>query len=478
MKHRDTPYRKGLAILCMAALPLALAGCFPSSSSDTTSDGGDDGDNGTPPPPPVEVAFKVDYGLADYVQPQWGDAVTITAFRPGQASYEFLASNTTHTGSNSFTPGGMACSVCHAGNAGNPPQVGAVYDEEDPVPADIETVDITLQAAYDADNFYLKASWDTARPGITHGIYTYRDGAWVVNSTALEPDTVVLEEGQVYAAEDRFGIMFMPAAKDVTVGASFHTAGCFVTCHADMDDMPEWPVDEPDTPKYLLSSGSGAYGSGTATDADVTAGTDDTFPDMWHFRGGRSAAIQTLTDGFVMASRANDDSPNFYATNAAADGGYMYDADWMAAYIEANFPDYAGETNVHAFPADLWDEALQNAPVLVVEGDGLNAVPFDAVTGNFQEGDILPRIRLTPQTGSRTDVMAYSGWENGTWTVVFQRARDTGNPDDHALNPADGYTFAFSVFQEHTQHRWHHVTFPVTLGTEGSAAAIQAHFNN
>jgi hypothetical protein len=351
-----------------------------------------------------------------------------------------------------------------------------VFDEEIPVP-DVNTVDINVQAAYDATNFYLKASWRTPRPGITHGISTYQGGAWVVNSVAMEPSTIPLPDGKVYAAEDRLGLMFMPASKDISAGGSFHRAGCFVTCHDDMDDMPDGAGGD----KYLVSSTAGdrSYSVGTETNAEVTAGTVTGFPDMWHWRGSRAAAVQTLTDGFVMASRASDAGANPWATNTAAAGNYMYDDVWMAAYITANYPDYTGEKAVNAFPAALWDDELDNAPALILDGVNANAVPFDAVAAGFVEGDILPRIRLTSlASGSRNDVKTYSSWQDGTYTVIFQRLRDTGVNDDHVLDPdVENYSFAFSVFQSHTQHRWHHVTFPVTLGMEGGTATIKAKLN-
>jgi hypothetical protein len=451
---------KGLMLAGFTALPFALAGCFPSSSSDSVTQP-DDG-------PIVESDLRIDFMEGAPVV-TWGAPFVVKAFRPGQASYEYLSSGA-HPGAVSFGDGStFACSTCHGSDTTIPPHSGADFDEDDPVP-DVETVNITVEAAYDADNFYLRASWQAARPGVTHGIRTYRDGEWVANSTAREPDTV-LEEGEVFSAEDRFGVMFMPNSADISVGASFHTVGCFATCHADMDDMPEWNVDEEEVTKYLRSGtpALGTYGTNTESNAMVSAGTTQNFPDMWHWRGGRSAAIQTLTDGFVMDSRANDSGSNFYADNVFGEGGYMYDADWMAAFLEEVFPDYEGDTNVHAFPGALWDEALQNAPPLVTAGPNTNAVPFDAVTGNFQEEDILPRRVLTPQEGSRSDVAAYSEWEDGVWTVIFVRARDTGNNDDHPLAPdVENYTFAFSVFQDHTQHRWHHVTFPVTLGISGT----------
>ena len=39
--------------------------------------------------------------------------------------------------------------------------------------------------------------------------------------------------------------------------------------------------------------------------------------------------------------------------------------------------------------------------------------------------------------GSRADVMAYSNYSNGTWTVEFKRALNTGNADDVVFGSGD-----------------------------------------
>lgn len=472
MNEYNVTARKGLVLAGFVALPLVIVGCFPSPSDSTSSDDG---------VVPIGTKAAAMDGWMDGVPTvTWGAPVTLKAFRPGQASYEYLSS-ANHTGGITAD-----CSVCHGSYPTRPPHNSAIRDEDEPVP-DVNTVDLTVQAAYDATNFYLKANWRTPRPGIVHGLATYQSGQWVGNSTALEPDTIELPEGKVYAAEDRFATMFMPKSEDISVGASFHRAGCFVACHEDLDDMPEWSGGE--TLKYLVSGtpALGAYGTGTESNAMVTAGTTKSFPDMWHWRGGRSAAVQTLTDGFVMDSRASDAGANPWtdisvtAGNLTSGGpinGAMYKAAWMEAYLTANHPNYTGPKAINAFPGALWSAELDNAPPLIIDGPNPSAEQYSAA-GVFPEGSVIPRryLRL-PAADSRNNVKAYSSWRNGTYTLILQRARTTGNNDDHVLNPdTENYTFAFAVHQGHTQHRWHHVTFPVTLGMEGSNAVIKAKAN-
>lgn len=130
------------------------------------------------------------------------------------------------------------------------------------------------------------------------------------------------------------------------------------------------------------------------------------------------------------------------------------------------------------------DDLDNTLPALIVEGPGKNAVAFDPAE-TLPGGAILPRRVLKPVEslvdlgGSRTNVKTYSKWEAGTWTVIFERDRETTQADDHTLHPDQlNYSFAFAIHDDHTGGRWHFVSFPVTLGAESSSATIKAKFNN
>jgi hypothetical protein len=480
MNTYNRKLHRGLMLAGLTALPFALAGCFPSSSSDSVTSP----DTG----PIVETDIVIDL-MEGVPEVTWGPETVLTAFAPAQRSWEWVLSGA-HAGAGAVN-GGTACASCHSDTAfaPGPAALGAslVGADEDPIPGKRGSVDITLQAAYDTEKFYLKASWQTHRPGVTHDIWTLQEGVWVRNSHEKPEE---LDEDEVYSREDRIGVMFAPVGTGIPAepghANNFNNVGCWVTCHVDMQDMPD--MDEEgytlgdEITKYLKISRVGGGGANddvddTAVAAHMAAGE---FPDMWHFRGARSAWLQTLTDGYVMSTRASDSGSNPYLAtnnNPAGGTGYMYDAAWMAEFLADVFPDYEGETEVNAFPGALWDEALENAPPLII---GENAVEFDP-TVEFNEGDILPRRILDAgfdRDNSRNDVQAYSSWEDGVWTVIMVRDLDTGNPDDHVINPVTEMTFAFSIFEDHSGGRWHHVTFPVTLGSEGSAATIQAAFNN
>jgi hypothetical protein len=59
------------------------------------------------------------------------------------------------------------------------------------------------------------------------------------------------------------------------------------------------------------------------------------------------------------------------------------------------------------------------------------------------------------------------------YTVVWRRKLDTKNPDDKAMKVGNVYPISFAIHDDNVTTRFHHVTFPLTLGI-GVDAAIKA----
>lgn len=288
-----------------------LAGC--SSSSDDVAD--------VPPPDPADPAPSV---IVDYLNDApdtltWGPAVTVTAFAPAQRSWEYVVREELPPGDSHPQSAanaiklGATCASCHDGStAPAPAALGAslVVKDADPVPGKVGSRDITVQAAYTASKFYLKASWQTQypRPGASHDLLTYvvdpaGSGAWKV--TGLEKQVPLANDYDVYSAEDRVSMLFLPSnvtTADDTIGApDFHKVGCWASCHNDQVGMTLGTTAS----KYLLNSRiGGAAGAEKLSQAELDAlKLALKFPDMWHFRGGRAAAVQSST-GCLRARRA------------------------------------------------------------------------------------------------------------------------------------------------------------------------------
>ena len=148
----------------------------------------------------------------------WGqvDAKTIKAFYPGVASWDFMKGKDHGTGANVVKKMSKACADCHIGKDGsydiksdkiisgelNKVASGDALEPE-PLTGMPGFKDVSVQAAYDAENIYLRLQW----PG--SGTSTSKEDA------------------------DRVSIQISNKIK------SFKLFGCFVSCHDDQSDMPE-----------------------------------------------------------------------------------------------------------------------------------------------------------------------------------------------------------------------------------------------
>jgi len=105
-----------------------------------------------------------------------------------------------------------------------------------------------------------------------------------------------------------------------------------------------------------------------------------------------------------------------------------------------------------------------------------NAVPYDPNAG-WKKDDVLPGrlISGVDANGSAADNSNVKGvWKDGTWTVVWARPLNTGHPaDDKILKEGGVYNIGFAVHDDNVTTRFHHVSFPRTLGI-GSKADIEA----
>jgi hypothetical protein len=68
-------------------------------------------------------------------------------------------------------------------------------------------------------------------------------------------------------------------------------------------------------------------------------------------------------------------------------------------------------------------------------------VPFE------YKGEKVHRFENRIPTGSRSDVKARGSWQNGRWTIEFQRALKTGHKDDLNLDVKKTYTFGVSRYE-------------------------------
>ncbi len=118
-------------------------------------------------------------------------------------------------------------------------------------------------------------------------------------------------------------------------------------------------------------------------------------------------------------------------------------------------------------------ERESTKPFAIIREENAKAYDPDL---DWKEGDVLPgRVPSREDAfGSAADNANSQGvWEDGVWTLTWTRPLDTGHPaDDKILQDGNVYTISFAVHDDNVTTRFHHVSFPFTLGL-GVAADIE-----
>ncbi|MCC2112412.1 MAG: cytochrome C552, partial [Hyphomicrobiales bacterium] len=148
------------------------------------------------------------------------DAKAVTLFYPGQTSFEWVQTGKDHGGARAFTKGGDRCSTCHAKEVKDmgAKLVSGEKAEETPIPGKRPFVEMTLQAAHDAENLYLHLQWADG----DHAPVPFVDGGKLDPDNQAKVAMMIAGTGIEYA--DR--------------------AGCWVTCHHDSRYMPDAPKED------------------------------------------------------------------------------------------------------------------------------------------------------------------------------------------------------------------------------------------
>ena len=389
---------------------------------------------------------------------------TVTLFYPGQSSYEWLRDDHKEGKGAKAVRDGRACLRCHEDEEKALGEVlvkgGAL--EPTPVKGKAGSIDLKVQAAYDATNAYLRFQWRTqaSRAGSVYPYYRFDGKEWKIYGYP-RLDKVVQEGKQPGIYEDRLSLMI-----DDGKVQGFSRMGCWLTCHDGMRDMPKQAsreeaqkaIGKNDVRKYLPASRTNPADWRTAKPAAELAKLKAAggFADLVQWRAHRSNPVGGADDGFVLEYRNFDAGKNHFASNL---------------------------DNEKKQPKLMFDPAKFKTRA-VTAGDigkrdhflikGVNAVAFDPGAG-WKEGDMLPRYFLQPDdaTGSAADNKASGAWKDGEWTVVIVRPLGLANADDKAFKEGGVYNVGFAVHDDNITTRGHHVSFPRTLGF-GADAQIRA----
>lgn len=412
---------------------------------------------------------------ADVANINWSSVPTktFTLFYPGQSSYQWLRSSK-HKRANKKTMQGDACLSCHEDEEADIGKliVGGDRLEPNPIPGKEGVKDLTVQAVHDSEYLYFRFEYKSQlnQEGRMHNMIRYDGKEWQwYGSHRANAKVRSGEQPPVY--EDRLAIMIDDGSVPM-----FAEQGCWLTCHDSMRDMPGAPskaevkkhgylggkMKKSDIRKYLPASrlDQGASWEKTRTPDEIAklkAGNQ--FADLMQWRVARSNPVGMADDGYVLQYRNFDSGKKMFSWNLDRKTmvpKYMFDSA-KTGYIALR-------------EGDLVNPA--KAVAIIQES---NSKTYNANAG-FKKGDILPGRLLTAQTkGSAGDNdYAKGNWNNGVYSLVFRRKLDTGNPqDDKILKVGGVYTIGLAVHDDNVTTRFHHVSFPLTLGI-GVDADIKA----
>jgi Ethylbenzene dehydrogenase len=180
-------------------------------------------------------------------------STSVPLFFPGQSSYEWLRSDA-HKGASRKVESGQSCVSCHdekdaEKDLGNE-LVKAGRLEPTPVKAKNGFIDLSVQAAYDAKNLYLRYQWKTNNPqaGTEHQYLRFDGKEWKVWGFP-KLDKVVQDGKQPAIYEDRMSIMI-----DDGKVPGFAQQGCWLSCHDGSRDMANAASKEDAAANPLLAA--------------------------------------------------------------------------------------------------------------------------------------------------------------------------------------------------------------------------------
>jgi hypothetical protein len=400
-------------------------------------------------------------------------AKTVKLFYPGESTYQWLRSKK-HKRAQRQTIKGESCVSCHEGEEAEMGSKLVIKNKLEPKPIAGKNglVDLAVQAAHDSEYVYFRFNWKTNanREGRMHNMVRFDGKGWkFYGSHRANKKVIAGKSPAIY--EDRLSIMI-----DDGKVPGFAKQGCWVTCHNGMRDTPKKPTKatvkaHPYLGKVLKKSDIRKYLPATRTDknaswAKTKSATEiaalkakGQFLDLMQWRVARSNPAGGADDGYVLQYRIFDKGKKVFSWNLNKKTmmpKYMFDAA-KTGYKALREEDFANPTKQTAIIREV------------------NAKKYDPNAG-WKVGDILPGRLLTKNTkGSAGDNDSAKGvWKGGAYTVVFRRKLDTGHPTDDKIMKVGGvYDIGLAVHDDNVTTRFHHVSFPLTLGI-GAKADIQA----
>ena len=330
------------------------------------------------------------------------------------------------------------------------------------IPKDL-TAKLKVKVAYNSNEVFFRFEWPSESKGYLHDYLRFKGDKWVKTpGSSVGPHPLKLYEDRVSFLLDDGGVRY------------FDSAGGYVTIHEGMrflsNQSPKGEVQKhpylgarrkkTDVRKYNPETRKSGRWEDVVSEAELKRlKKNGVFLDLWMWRGHRGNPIGAVDDMWIHEYRNGDKGKSAYTTN------------WDK---KKNQPRFMYDPEKTGFYALKWDDVinfrLTQKDIYFLSYN--NAKPFDP-SHNWKEGDTLPRRYLRPPEGSRGDITGSGVWEDGSWHVDMRRLLNTGNDDDKQLQDQRRYTIAFAIHKNYNGSRWHHISFPKSLGM-GVEADIMA----
>jgi len=211
------------------------------------------------------------------------EPTNVKVFYPGVSSWDFLRSKDHGSGANPMKTGKKSCAVCHVNKRGKydiaaddiiSGELTKVASEKPLEPKPISGLpgykDVSMQAAFDSENLYLRFQWESEGA-------SFKDAALAKNDLA-----------------DRISIQFADKIK------TFKKYGCYITCHDDQQGMPKSRGSDTKLYAYYTRK-NGALVPSEKIEKYLSKGQ---FIDFWeaYFEGNQVIS----EDEYVLADRIED----------------------------------------------------------------------------------------------------------------------------------------------------------------------------
>ncbi len=249
------------------------------------------------------------------------EAAEITLFYPGQASLEWVLKGSDHGGKRAFTKGDR-CFECHEDEELDIGELIVTGEkvEPTPIPGKRGYIPVQVKAAHDDENLYMQFQWEDTE----HAPIPFADGGKMDKENPI-----------------KLAIMLAYDSEDGSKVEYADRAGCWQSCHHDVNYMPHKPDDAalngPLAERLDLSHGFTKYLKESRTSIEVEGKDgkkrggwdklkseeeiqalldDGVFMDLLRYKSGTGES----EDGYILAERVMTGGQGVHFTGELKDG--------------------------------------------------------------------------------------------------------------------------------------------------------------